>query len=126
MKKFKDVDIQILLGKVLRTGTTLSISIVLLGGMIFLFRHGNSIINYSKFTGIPDFVHYIKQLIPAAFNFKGQAIIQLGIILLIGTPILRVLFSAIGFALERDYLYVFISLLVFSIIIASMLTGKIG
>lgn len=126
MKKFKDTDIQILLGKVLRTGTTLSISIVLLGGMIFLFRHGNSISNYSKFTGIPDFVHYIKQLIPAALHFKGQAIIQLGIIFLIGTPILRVFFSAIGFALERDYLYVFISLLVFSIIIASMLTGKIG
>ncbi len=126
MKKFKDTDMQALLGKVLRTGTILSIGIVLFGGVIFLYRHGNSIVNYGRFTGIPDFVHYTKQLIPAALAFKGQAIIQIGIILLIGTPIMRVLFSAIGFALERDYFYVFISLLVFFIIVMSLISGYSG
>jgi uncharacterized membrane protein len=126
MKKFKDTDMQVLLGKVLRTGTFLSIGIVLFGGIIFLYRHGNTIVNYKKFIGIPDFVHYTNQLIPAAFNLKGQAIIQIGIILLIGTPIMRVLFSTVGFLLEKDYLYVFVSLLVFSIIIASMLSGHGG
>jgi uncharacterized membrane protein len=65
-------------------------------------------------------------LVVAATNLKGQAIIQLGIVLLIATPILRVICSTIGFALEKDYLYVGISLLVLLIIFASMMGGRVG
>lgn len=42
-------------------------------------------------------------------NFDGAAIIQLGVIVLIATPVIRVAFSAISFLIERDYLYVFIT-----------------
>jgi uncharacterized membrane protein len=123
MKKFKDTDMRLLLGQVLRAGTVISISIVFLGGIIYLHRHGNSIADYREFKGIPDFVQHAGTLVKAALNFRGQAIIQLGIILLIGTPILRVIFSAIGFVLEKDYMYVGISLLVLLIIFASMMSG---
>lgn len=126
MKKFKDTDMQLLLGKVLRAGTIISISVVFLGGIFYLYRHGHSIANYGQFKGIPDFVRLSTQLISEALIFKGQAIIQIGIILLIATPILRVMFSAIGFALEKDYLYVGISLLVLMIIFISAFTGHAG
>jgi len=126
MNKLKDTDIQSLLGKVLRAGTVISMSIVLFGGIVYMCRHGYSVVNYHKFTGIPDFVQYTSRLIPGAISFKGQAIIQIGIILLIFTPIVRVVFSSIGFLLEKDYLYSGISLLVLVIIFASMLSGHAG
>jgi uncharacterized membrane protein len=126
MNKLKDTDIQSLLGKVLRAGTVMSMSIVFLGGILYIYRHGYSVVNYHKFTGIPDFVQYTSRLIPGAISFKGQAIIQIGIILLIFTPILRVFVSSIGFLLEKDYLYTFISLVVLAIIFASMLSGHAG
>ena len=126
MNKLKDTDIQLLLGKVLRAGTVISMGIVFFGGILYIYRHGYSVVNYHKFTGIPNFVQYTSRLIPAAISFKGQAIIQMGIILLIATPVVRVLCSSIGFFLEKDYLYTCISLLVLAIIFASMLSGNAG
>lgn len=126
MAKFKDTDIQALIGNVLRAGTVISISIVFIGGIVYLYRHGQTVAGYQVFTGVPDFLQHPGSLITSAFNLRGQAIIQLGIILLIATPILRVICSAVGFAIEKDYLYVGISILVLLIIFASLLNGHAG
>jgi uncharacterized membrane protein len=126
MKSFKDRDMQVLLGQVLRAGTVVSVSVVFIGGVLFLVRHGHTIADYRTFKGIPDFVRNPSGILYGILAFKGQAIIQLGIVLLIATPILRVIFSAIGFVLEKDYLYLGISLLVLSIIFFSALNGHAG
>ena len=126
MKRFKDKDMQLLLGQVLRAGTIVSVSVVFIGGVLFLMRHGHTIADYRTFKGIPDFVRNPSGILYGILAFKGQAIIQLGIALLIATPILRVIFSAIGFVLEKDYLYLGISLLVLSIIFFSALNGHAG
>jgi uncharacterized membrane protein len=126
MKKFKDTDMQLLLGRVLRAGTITSVSIVFFGGVIYLHRHGQFMASYKVFTGTPAFLHQTKSLFEGVMALRGQAIIQIGILLLIATPILRVIFSAIGFILEKDYLYVGISLLVLFIIFMSMLNGHAG
>ena|ERR1700753_1814043 len=126
MKKFKDTDMQLLLGRVLRAGTVISISVVIIGGICYLVRHGHSTAGYKTFAGLPNFIQHLSGILWGIARFKGQAIIQFGIILLIATPILRVIFSAIGFILERDYLYVFISVLVLCVIFASMLSGHAG
>ncbi len=126
MKSFKDKDMQLLLGQVLRAGTIVSVSVVFIGGVLFLVRHGHTVADYRTFKGIPDFVRNPSGIMYGILSFKGQAIIQLGIVLLIATPILRVIFSAIGFVLEKDYLYLGISLLVLSIIFFSALSGHAG
>jgi uncharacterized membrane protein len=125
-KGFKDTDMQVVIGWILRTGVILSMVIVVIGGVLFVYRHGNSIPDYRVFKGVPYFIQNVKGIANGVFNLKGQAIIQAGIVLLIATPVIRVAFSAIGFILEKDYLYTFITLLVLLIIIISMLTGRIG
>jgi uncharacterized membrane protein len=126
MRKFKDRDIQLIIGQVLRSGTVISISIVFFGGILYMYRHGSSVANYKTFLGTPEFVRHFPGIFYSAFNLKGQAIIQLGIILLIATPILRVICSAIGFVLEKDYMYVAISVLVLCIIFMSTISGQVG
>lgn len=116
---------QLLLGRVLRAGTIISVSIVFIGGIIYISRHGQTIADYTVFRPIPDFVKHAGSLVGGAFALKGQAIVQLGIILLIATPILRVIFSTIGFVLEKDYMYTGISLLVLLIIFISMMSGQV-
>lgn len=49
------------------------------------------------------------------------ALIQLGVLLLIATPVARVVFAVVGFALERDRLYVAVSVAVLAILAASLL-----
>lgn len=126
MARFKDTDMQVVIGWVLRIGVILSICIVFFGGIFYLYRHGQSIANYHIFKGIPDFVRTGSGILNGIFTLRGQAIIQAGIVLLIATPVIRVVFSAIGFILEKDYLYTCITLLVLLIIFASMLSGHAG
>jgi uncharacterized membrane protein len=117
---------QVVIGWVLRTGVFLSISIVLFGGMFYIYRHGHTVADYRVFKNIPEFVRTPGGIFDGIMALRGQAIIQAGIILLIATPVIRVLFSAIGFVLEKDYLYTFISVLVLLIIFISMLNGHAG
>jgi len=91
-----------------------------------MLRHGHSISDYRKFNGIPVFVRNPSGIFHGILAFKGQAIIQFGIVLLIATPILRIIFSAIGFVFEKDYMYLGISLLVLGIIFVSMMSGHAG
>jgi uncharacterized membrane protein len=125
-KSFKDTDMQAVIGWVLRIGVIVSISVVFIGGVIYLYRHGHEVVDDSHFTGIPAFVQTAGGIFHGIFTIRGRAIIQFGIILLIATPVIRVIFSAIGFVLERDRLYVGISLLVLLIIILSTISGHVG
>lgn len=124
--KFRDTDMQAAIGWILRIGVVVSMVVVLIGGVLFICRHGHSIPNYHTFTKIPDFISEPKGILLGVLSFKGQAIIQLGIILLVATPVLRVIFAAVGFLMEKDYLYVLISVIVLLIITISMISGHAG
>jgi uncharacterized membrane protein len=123
---FKDRDMQVIIGWILRVGVAASTFFVVIGGIIFLYRHGQSRPDFHTFNKVPGFISSVKGVIRGVINLKGQAIIQLGIVLLIATPIMRVIFAGIGFLVEKDYLYTFISLVVLLIIFASMVSGHIG
>lgn len=122
---FKDTDMQVLIGWVLRIGVIVSVGVVFIGGVLYISRHSGATPDYSKFDGVPNFVQ-LHGLINGIISLKGRSIIQTGIILLIATPILRIVFSTVSFVLERDYLYIVISLLVLLIIIISSISGHGG
>ena len=124
--KFKDTDMQAIIGWVLRAGVFVSMLVVFIGGVIYLSRHSTEHIDYHEFKGVPDFVHTLPGIFHGILDGRGRAIIQAGIILLIATPVLRIIFSAVGFMIEKDYMYVGITLLVLLIIISAMLTGHGG
>jgi uncharacterized membrane protein len=126
MNKFKDTDMQVVIGWVLRLGVFISMIVVFLGGIVYIYRHGHELADYHIFKGIPLFVQTAPGIVNGILNFRGRAIIQAGIVLLIATPIVRVVFSAIGFVLEKDYLYIGITMLVLTIIFISMISGHAG
>ncbi len=117
---------QVVIGWVLRAGVFISMAVVFIGGVIYLTRHGQSIANYHKFVGVPDFIQSPRGIINGIINLRGRAIIQAGIVLLIATPVVRVLFSAVGFILEKDHLYTAITFIVLLIIIISAFSGHAG
>jgi uncharacterized membrane protein len=123
---FRDKDMQEIIGWVLRAGVFISMIVVFFGGIVYLYRHGQSTADYHEFKGVPDFVSSFSGIMNGILTFRGRAIIQAGIILLIATPVIRVLFSTIGFILEKDHLYTAISLIVLFIIIISAFSGHAG
>ncbi|MEZ2443765.1 DUF1634 domain-containing protein [Chitinophaga sp. RCC_12] len=125
-KYFRDKDIQQLIGKQLRIGVIVSSIIVFIGGVIYLVRHGHEHPSYGDFTGVREGLANLPGIWQGVMENKGMNIIQLGIVLLIATPIIRIAFSVIAFLIEKDYLYVGITLLVLGIILFSMLGGLAG
>ena len=62
-------------------------------------------------------------MISLALAFQPPGLLALGLLVLIATPILRVLGSVIGFIVERDWRYALITSIVFLIVVASILLG---
>lgn len=119
-------DIHILMGKLLRYGVILSSAVVLLGGIIYLARHGRQLPAYTDFTGPNAGLDSLPAILRGALEGHGKQIIQLGVLMLIATPIARILFSVLAFAIEKDYLYTVITLIVLGVITFSMLGGLGG
>ena len=125
---WRDRRIEIILGNLLRTGVLISAAVVLLGASIYLSRHAHEPADYRVFRGEPSEYRTIRGVIRSVIvgRGRGQGLIQLGLLLLIATPIARVAFSVAGFAIERDRLYVAFTLIVLAILLYSFLGSGIG
>jgi uncharacterized membrane protein len=109
------------IGLLLRAGTLSSASVIFLGGVLYLVRHSHDKPNYHVFQGVSPQLHTLSGILAGALHGQSLAIIQLGLLMLIATPIARVLFSVIAFLAERDYLYVVISAIVLAVLLFSLL-----
>jgi uncharacterized membrane protein len=123
---WRDRRLEIILGNLLRAGVLLSAAVVLCGAFIYLARHGHEPADYRVFRGEPSEFRSIAGVIQSAINGRGGGLIQLGLLLLIATPIARVSFSVVGFAIERDRLYVAFTLIVLAILLYSFIGSGIG
>ena len=117
---WNDLRIEIIIGTLLRTGVILAAAVVLFGGVLYLVRHGHEMPHYSTFSGEPESLKSPKDIAHGVMGMSARAIIQLGLLLLIATPVARVAFSAVAFAIERDYMYVVITLIVLAILSYSL------
>ncbi len=120
-RAWTDQRIENVLGNLLRAGVLLSALVVSIGGAIYLLRHGHSPVDFRVFRGEPADLRNVRGIIGDTVALHGRGIIQLGLLLLIATPIARVAFSIFGFAQERDRMYVVFTLIVFSILLFSIL-----
>ncbi|WP_233260849.1 DUF1634 domain-containing protein, partial [Pedobacter sp. HMWF019] len=101
---FADKDVQVILGTLLRVGVILSMSVVLLGGIIYLLHHGKGLVDYKVFDSSKNQYASILAIFEGIKRMDSQAVIQFGVLLLIFTPITRVVFSIFSFLIERDYM----------------------
>jgi uncharacterized membrane protein len=104
----------------LRYGVLASLFVVLIGAAFYLLQHGTETPNYKKFLGEPRRLSEFKQVWYSALQGRGRSIIQLGLFILIATPVARIVFSIIGYILERDYLYIIITVIVLGVILFSL------
>jgi hypothetical protein len=73
----------------------------------------------------PFYLRHVKGVLSAAFSGDGRGIMQLGLFLLIATPVARVVFSLLAFAIQRDHLYVGITLVVLAVLTFSLTGGQL-
>jgi uncharacterized membrane protein len=107
----------------LRSGVLLAASLVFIGGIVYLSRHDLPAINYRVFQGEPQELRNVGGILREAGKFHGRGLIQLGLLILIATPVARVLFSVFAFLYERDWIYVAITMMVLALLCYSLFGG---
>ena len=124
MCRLNDKQVEILIGQVLRAGVLLSCFVTLIGLGMYLLHNASATPNYHVFHSINAPLRSVYALIPRAFHGYPLAIIQLGVLLLIATPVARVAFLVGAFALEGDRMYVVVSGTVLIILLGSILFSR--
>ncbi|MUG96813.1 DUF1634 domain-containing protein [Scytonema sp. UIC 10036] len=120
-KTLSDLQLVPLLSNLLKYGVLIASAVIFTGGLLYLIRHGAEPAQYHIFKeesfefrspiGVIDVIR--------AGSYRG--IIQLGLLLLVATPILRVVISLFVFLRNREYTYFLITSIVLTALICSFL-----
>lgn len=121
-----DQKIDEVMGLVLRTGVILAALIVFAGGIVYLARHPGAVRDYHVFQGEPQEYKAVTAIGRDAAALHGRGLIQLGLLVLIATPIARVVFSLFAFLWQRDWTYVIVTAIVLGLLVYSLFGGHGG
>ncbi len=93
-----------IIGWILLGGVILSATVILCGLALLLMRHES--LNAQALQAFPQ---TLSQVWSGVLALQPQAVITLGLLLLIATPVMRVAVSVVAFAIEKDRRYVVIT-----------------
>jgi uncharacterized membrane protein len=111
-------------GRLLQVGVLLAAVVVIVGGAPLLLHHGRDVADFSVFRAGPSGLRSLGGIVRGAVSLDERAIVQLGLVLLIATPIARVALTLVAFLLQRDRTYVAITALVLALVLYVLLGGR--
>ncbi len=116
-----DLNMEIAISRMLRAGVSVAAIVVLAGAALYLRQAHGVAPDYRYFHGIARPAADFLPVFEGVRRLESRSIIQLGILLLIATPILRVAYCVYGFAAQKDRIYVAISSVVLAVLLYSFL-----
>lgn len=116
-----DQRLEVVIGHTLRIGVITAAVLVFAGGVYYLMENAQGPADYHTFHPAAKDVLGLSGIVRNALALNSLGIIQLGLLVLIATPIMRVVFSVVAFALERDIVYVAATLTVLAVLLYSLL-----
>ena len=119
-----DTKVEQFVGNLLRAGVLLAAAVVAAGGIAYLMRHGGEQPSLRVFRGEPADLTSPVGIVKDVWEGRARNLIQMGLLLLIATPVARVIFSVFAFGAQRDYLYVGLTLMVLAVLLYSLFFGR--
>ena len=116
----QDIDLELAMARVLILGVRIASTLVIAGAALFLWRHGWETISYHLFLGEPAALLSLPAILHSVLQGHGRALIQLGLICLVLTPVVRVAMACLKFAQEKDYVYVGVSAFVLLVLLYAL------
>ena len=105
-----------LIGVVLLSGVLASAAAVLFGGILYVVRHGSAPVDYHIFRGEPSDLRSLSGIWKDFEAGSGRGAIQFGLMLLVGIQVIRVALTGVLFLLNKDKVFVVITLLVLAML----------
>ncbi len=120
----EDHEVEQLIGRLLQIGVLIAALVTIIGGAMVLAQHGAERPSYATFHGQPELLLSIPAIVRGAIALNSLAIVQLGLLLLIATPIARVALTLVAFALQRDRTYIVVTAIVLALLLYGIIFGK--
>lgn len=111
-------------GGLLRAGVLVAAAVAILGAAAYLARYGSVPVDYRVFRGAPAELRSVPGVVRRALALDSRGIVQLGLLLLIATPVARVVLTLAVFAKQRDRQYVVITGIVLAVLLYGLLVGR--
>lgn len=111
------------MGALLRLGVIIAAIVVLAGGVLYLIQHGTERADYRQFHESTS-VRSVGEIMRGTRTGDSRGIMEFGLLLLVLTPVARIVLSAIGFTVQRDWMYTVITLIVLGALIFSLVGIK--
>jgi uncharacterized membrane protein len=121
--RMSEHEIEQVIGRLLQYGVLLAAAVTLLGGVMLLVHHGSSPASFAVFQGEPPHLRSLTAIVSGAFSGGATSVVQLGLLLLIATPVARVAFTLVAFAIQRDRLYVLVTTIVLALLLYGLVFG---
>ena len=118
--RMTDENLEIAIGRMLQTGVLLAAAVVLVGGVMYLIHASGPRHDYSHFQGVAQALRIPSGIWSGVLHGDAQSVIQLGLLILIATPVMRVVLAGIGFLMEHDWLYFWVSAAVLAVLLYSL------
>ena len=114
---WSDEQVDRAIGVLLRVGVTLSATVVLISAVWLHTQTAPDVSAYRDFRGEPAQLRSPTAILHGAAQGNAAAWIQLGLLILIATPVARVAYSVLAFSLQRDWTYVAVTLIVLAVLL---------
>ena len=122
--RWSDHEVEQIIGRLLQIGVLVAAAVVLIGAVALLVQHGHQPADFHVFRGASSGLRSVDAIVRAALSLDSRAIVQLGLVLLIATPVARVALTLVAFILQRDRLYVAITALVLALLLYGLIWGR--
>lgn len=119
--RWNDYRLEQFVGNLLRAGVLIAALLVIAGAIPNMIQGCTAPPHYRVFAGEPADLRSVTGIVGEAALLNSRGIMQLGLLLLIATPIARVLVSLVVFALQRDRLYVMVTAIVLGVLLYSLI-----
>lgn len=117
-------DMNTLIGNTLRIGVFTACIIALIGGIWYVVSaSGSALPDYKVFSKGAESYTTFEGIFKSVFAMSATGWVQLGVVVLMLTPVMRVVLSLVDFSIQRDWLYVVITGIVLLIIVMNSLVG---
>ena len=118
-----DEKVDRLIARLLRGGVLLATVVALVGGVALLARGGAQSPSFATFRDTASPLRSLAGIAQQVLRLDSRAIVQLGLVLLIATPIARVALTLVAFLIQRDRLYVAMTAVVLALLLYGIVWG---
>jgi uncharacterized membrane protein len=119
-----------LISRVLRGGVLISLGLVVVGTAITFAHHRDYLTDSSQLDALTGdgavFPRSLGDVGRGLAKLQGRAVVMLGLLVLIATPVMRVAVSIMAFARQRDRTFVGITVVVLCLLMTSFVLGRAG